>query len=201
MAIKPLTGEKELLNKAARGDERAFASLFHHYYPGLGQAIYKLTESLPLTQEIVQDSFVRIWLKRETLGEIDHFSSYLFIVCRNQAFAALKKLARERRLQPVMEQQLQWEAELEELENPGDHYRALILAAVDKLPAQQKRIYELSRHDRLKYEEIAERLGLSPDTVKTQVYNAVKSIRKELGASISPAIILVLTSAIINLTQ
>ena len=196
MAIKPLHHERELLAKVARGDQRAFSEIFHWYYQPLGQAINKLTESLPLTQEIVQDAFVKVWLKRETLPEIENFSGYLFILCRNHAFAALKKLAKERKLQPVVEQHLQWESELDELENPSEYYREMIQDAVARLPAQQQRIYQLSRHDRLNYEEIGAQLGLSPDTVKTQIYNAVKFIRKDLTSKMPTGLILILTSVL-----
>jgi RNA polymerase sigma-70 factor (family 1) len=194
MAIKPLINEAEVLAKIAGGDEHAFTKLFNWYYQPLGQCILKLTESLELTQEIIQDSFVKIWLRKETISNIENFNGYLFILCRNQAFTTLKRLAMEKKLQPLVEQQLKWESELADLENPSEHYRELIQHAVAKLPAQQQKIYELSRYERLKYDEIAEKLGLSSETVKTQVYNAVKFIRKELSAQIAPGIIVVLTS-------
>lgn len=196
MAIRPLEDEQHLLGRVAQGDQSAFTEIFNHYYQPLGQAMLRLTESLPLSQEIVQDAFIKVWLSRETLGNVDNFSGYLFVICRNGAFAALKKLARERQLQPVLEQQLQWERELEELDNPAEGYRNLIQQAVAKLPAQQQRIYQLSRQDRLRYVEIAEVLEISPETVKTQVYNAVKFIRSELSSHMAPSVILVLTSVL-----
>jgi len=196
MAIKPILNESELLAKIAEGDQRAFSEVFHWYYAPLGQAIIKITESQTLTQEIVQDSFVKIWLKREDLTTIDNFSNYLFIVCRNHAFTTIKKLAKDRKLQPAIERHLQWESELADLENPSDDYRNLLEQAVAKLPTQQQNIYKLSRYQHLKYEEIAKKLGLSPETVKTQIYNAVKFIRKDLATNISPSILLILTTAL-----
>jgi RNA polymerase sigma-70 factor (ECF subfamily) len=196
MAIKPLINEKELLVKVADGDDRAFAEIFRWYYQPLGQAIHRLTESLPSTQEIIQDAFIQVWQRRETLPQIGNFSGYLYILCRNGAFAAMKKQARQRMLQPALEQHLQWDAEQELLESPSEHYRRLIEDAVANLPEQQRRIYEMSRYQRLRYEEIARQLGLSADTVKTQVYNAVKSIRKQLGSEIPMGVAVVLTSVL-----
>lgn len=196
MAIKAHKNENELLAKIAKGDQSAFSEIFNWYYQPLGQAMYKLTESLPLAQEIVQDVFIKIWLRRESLLLIENFSGYLFILCRNQAFSVLKKLARERKIQPVIEQQLQWETELAELDNPSEHYRELIQKAVEKLPSQQQKIYNLSRQERMKYDEIGNLLGLSPETVKTQIYNAVKSIRKDLTSQMAPSLIVVLTSVL-----
>lgn len=194
--IRPLLNESELLAKIAKGDELAFAEIFNWYYQPLGQAIMKLTESLPLTQEIVQDAFVKIWLNRENLPQVKNFSAYLFILCRNHTFATLKKLARAKKLQPDITQYLQWEYELEELDNPSEHYREMIKQVVARLPAQQQKIYQLSRYERLKYDEIAAQLGISAETVKTQIYHAVKFIRKELGDALSPGLIIVLTTAL-----
>lgn len=196
MAITPHHAERDLLAKVATGDELAFAELFKWYYHGLGEAILRLTESITLTEEIVQDAFVAIWLRREKLVGIDNFSGYLFILCQNQAFTALKKLAKEKKLQPILEQNLQWEADFQALKNPSEHFRVMIGEVVQKLPLQQQRIYLLSRQDKLKYEEIATLLNISPETVKTQIYNSVKFIRKHLEIKIGPIIIMVLTSAL-----
>lgn len=195
MPIIPHHNEQTLLAKIAVGDEAAFAEIFKWYYEGLGNAILKLTESITLTEEIVQDAFVQIWLRRETLTEINNFSAYLFVLCRNQAFSVLKKLAKEKKLQPIVEKHLQWEADFDDLENPSEHFRLLIAEAVKRLPVQQQRIYLLSRQEKLKYEEIAAQLNIAPETVKTQIYNAVKFIRKNLDSRIAPALLMVLTSA------
>ncbi|WP_431294426.1 sigma-70 family RNA polymerase sigma factor [Pedobacter sp. P26] len=100
-------------------------------------------------------------------------------------------------MQPILEQNLQWEADFEALESPSEHFRTMIGEVVKKLPLQQRRIYQLSRQEKLKYEEIASLLNISPETVKTQIYNSVKFIRKHLEIKIGPIIVMVLTSAFI----
>ncbi|WP_431292936.1 RNA polymerase sigma factor [Pedobacter sp. P26] len=60
LALKPLFNEQELLAKIAEGDERAFTELFEGYYGALGEFVYKITESKAVTQEIVQDAFIKI---------------------------------------------------------------------------------------------------------------------------------------------
>jgi RNA polymerase sigma-70 factor (ECF subfamily) len=197
MPLSSLHNEPELLRRIATGDERAFNELFKGYYPALARAVYPILESPQLTQEVVQDTFVKVWLKRAGLAAVENFTSYLFIICRNQAFAALRKLARERRIQPAIEQELLWDAELDGLDNPAEAYRALIARSVAKLPAQQQRIYQLSRYEHLKYEEIARQLELSPDTVKTQIYKAVKFIKQDLEPHLSAGLAVVLTTAVV----
>ena len=66
------------------------------YYNQLGDFIMRIAESRPLTQEIVQDVFLKIWINRASLSNIESFKAYLFVVARNHAFNCLKQLARER---------------------------------------------------------------------------------------------------------
>jgi hypothetical protein len=87
--------EKVLLCKVAAGDENAFAELFKNFYNPLGEFVMRLTESEALTQEIVQDVFLKIWINRVVLAEIDCFKAYLLVVARNHAFNCLKQIARE----------------------------------------------------------------------------------------------------------
>ncbi|ALL06163.1 hypothetical protein AQ505_12080 [Pedobacter sp. PACM 27299] len=74
MAVKPLYNEAYVLKKIAQGDERSFAELFHWYSKPLAEFVFKLTDSLEVTEEIIQDSFIKIWLKREMLPDIQNFS-------------------------------------------------------------------------------------------------------------------------------
>ena len=87
--------EKELFYKVAAGDENAFTELFKNYYNQLGGFITRLTESETLTQEIVQDVFLKIWINRTALAEIDCFKAYLQVVAKNHAFNCLKQIATE----------------------------------------------------------------------------------------------------------
>lgn len=84
MGLTPVKNEADLLALVAKGDERAFTELFDAYYRQLGEYVYKLTESMEVTEEIVQDVFIKIWLKKEKLPELDNFSYYLFILSKNQ---------------------------------------------------------------------------------------------------------------------
>jgi len=82
MAIQSPPNEQVLLERLVEGDERAFTKLFDAYYHQLGEYVFRVTGSLELTEEIVQDVFIRIWLKKETLGELNSLKNYLFILCR-----------------------------------------------------------------------------------------------------------------------
>lgn len=168
--------EKGLLCRVADGDEAAFAQLFGAYHQRLGAYVYRLTESVPATEEIVQDVFIKIWLRRASLPEVRAFDAYLFTAARNHVFNYVRKLARERALQARLEASLPGEAEVQE--NP---HQALLDRAIAHLPRQQKNVYLLHRRQDLSHAEIAERLHLSVETVKKHMSLALRSIRDFLS--------------------
>ncbi|MDB5111392.1 MAG: polymerase sigma-70 factor [Mucilaginibacter sp.] len=198
MAIKSLVNEHILLVKVAEGDERAFKELFDFYYNALGEYVFRLTNSIAISEEIVQDTFIKIWVKRETLAELKNFSNYLFIVCRNQTYDQLRKVSYKHNMQKKVEQYFQQESEVELAEAPIDQYRILIDNAVDRLPPQAKKVYLFSRHERLKYEEIAILLNISPETVKKHIQYAVNFIKKDVHAKIDMGILLILLSPLLR---
>ncbi len=197
MVTKPLNNERELLAQIAAGDERAFTQVFHWYVKPLGHIVLKLTESLEVTEEIIQDSFIKIWNRRETLPSIDNFGAYLYVLCRNHAFLVMKKMASEEVSMATVEQNIKLESEAMSYDNPAEHYRTLIDAAVERLPAQQQKVYKLSRYDRLKYEEIGRKLNISSETVKKHIQAAIKSIQQDVKGQMSIIAFLVLTTPIV----
>lgn len=177
MLVLPLYEERELLCRVAKGEEAAFGILFHAYHQRLGAYIYRLTESFPATEEIVQDVFVKIWLKRATLSAVDHFDAYLFTAARNHAFNYLRKLARERAHQASLPvEEIPVETPVEE----PDERVVLLEQAISHLPRQQKNVYLLHRRQGLSHAEIAVHLHLSVETVKKHMSLALRSIRDYL---------------------
>lgn len=162
-----------LIRRIAAGDEQAFRIIFNRYHNRLGAHIYRITQSRELAQEITQDVFLKIWINRESMAGVLNFKSYLFMASRNQALDYLRKTAHERRLTTALESV----TEHEEEDAPDDNARyVLIDEAIDHLPPQQRQVYLLSRHERLKYNEIASRLSLSRETVKKYLQLSSESI-------------------------
>jgi len=197
MAIVRLADEKELLEKVAQGDQRSFNQLFDAYFNVLGAYVLNIVKSIEITEEIVQDVFVKVWLQRSSLTEITNFNNYIFILCRNQTVDQLRKRAKERVLNIELQSFLNQASEHEQLENPSEAYRKLIEDAIDKLPAQARKVYIMSRHDRLKYDEIAKKLDISPETVKKHIQNATYLIKKDVSTQMDAVILLVLLSSLL----
>ena len=178
--------------RVAQGDETAFSALFHSYHNKLGAYILKLTESFPLTEEIVQDVFLTIWQHRATLGDIHRFEPYLFVIARNRAFNCLKQLARERSRKMEWLSRRQDEADMEEYVEADEGYDTLIDKAIDGLPPQQKKVYLLHNQENMDYQDIAVRLGLSATTVKKHMSLAIRKIREYVSSHMDHVSILFL---------
>jgi RNA polymerase sigma-70 factor (ECF subfamily) len=178
--------ESEVLHQISLGSERAFAMLFNHYHQWLGVHIYKITKSEDLAAEVVNDVFLKIWLNRESLGEIENFPVYLYVISKNAALNCLKRVANEQAKSVDLDQVTELVSDTETAEN--DYRYMLIDEAIDRLSAQQKRAYLLSRHERLQYSEVAVRMNISKETVKKYLQTATESItshiRKRLTLSI-----------------
>jgi RNA polymerase sigma factor (sigma-70 family) len=173
--------EKSILQKVATGNETAFKQLFFQWQPFLSSHIYRITESKELTEEIVQDIFLKIWLTREVLENIDNFKAYIVVVSRNQALNALRQLTTKGR------QHKAWEKEQrnpDQATEPSSFYYSLIDEAIDHLSSRQREIYLLHRHQRLTYQQIAARLNVSRETVKTHLQQAITNITKYIRSRV-----------------
>lgn len=183
--------EKALLSAIANGSEPAFRQLFLHWHQQLAGYIYRITESKEHTEEIVQDVFLKIWMVRETLTGIRNFKSFLLVVSRNRAYDVLKQQSRER-----------WKRKAWETESAIQHFceppemeliqLSLIDKAIASLPPRRKEVFLLCRYEGFAYNEAAEQLGISRESVKTHLRLATASISTFIRSNAS-AIFLSLT--------
>lgn len=178
--------DTELFAYIARGDEEAFAQLFHAYVPKLLPFITKLTKSEHMDQEIIQETFLRIWMNRTDLLTIQHPPAWIYKIASNVSLTYLKTLDnRKRLLQKVIVPDAA-ESLSDALDSKELHL--IIQRAVTMLPDRRQEIYRLSREEGLTHQQIAEKLHLSQNTVKNQIGISLKFIQefinKETGLSI-----------------
>lgn len=174
--------EHELLERVALGDENAFRTLFNAYHHQLGAYIFRVTDSAELAEEVVQDVFLKIWMNRETLASVKSFKAYLYVVSKNHALNCLRKIIKERNQQVAWDENTINAIPVTDDEQQNKYY-SLLDQAVNQLPAQQQKVYLLSRHEHLKYVEIAEKLDISRETVKKYIQIAVASITAYVQAN------------------
>lgn len=177
MQNKSIDTERILLHQAATGDQRSFTILFEHYSKTVYPFALKLTRSENLAEEILQEVFLKIWINRQNLLEIENFGAYLNRITRNYAYNVLRRIAHENLIAFELSKQT-----TEEVNNTEEEviYRDLehsLNEAISCLTPQQKLIYTLCHQEGLKYSEVASRLNISSSTVHTHMKLALKFIR------------------------
>jgi RNA polymerase sigma-70 factor (family 1) len=172
--------EKELFLQIADGDEKAFEQLVARYSLYLLPFLQNLTSSEAVAREIMQDTFLRIWVHREKLPHIEQPRPWIFRIAANLAYSWLRKMA--------VEEKALTQKEISEASNRHSHDDPMVLKelrqvlheAIGNLPGRRKHIYQLHRNEGLKVAEIAELLKVSPNTVKNSLMQARASIREHL---------------------
>jgi len=133
-----------------------------------------------LADELVQDVFLKVWLSRDKVQHVLRFDSWLFIIARNQVFDTLKLLAKEDSARKQMANLLDQDSNTVEDQLLTKENELRLQEALSRLSPQQKLIFTLSRHQGMKHEEIASRLNISRNTVKTHLVHALKTLRGTL---------------------
>src|SRR5665647_292241 len=94
-----------LLKQVGKGDEQAFRMIFDHYKGPFYAAAFKMTRSVDISQEIVQEVIVTIWVKRELVAAAKKPDSYVFTILHNCIYSHFRILARERQLKSKLGQE------------------------------------------------------------------------------------------------
>lgn len=166
-----------LVEEMQRGSEVAFTALYNYYGPRLYLNILRMVKDDLQTGELVQELFTRIWQKRTNKGISENFEGYIYRVAQNLVYDFFRKLKRDHQLlikfRALAEENYEY---IEESLQQKEHSRFLH-KAIEQLPPQQRKVYELIKENGLTYKKAAEILGISPLTVKEYVVAVNKSIR------------------------
>lgn len=162
-----------------KGDTRAFEYFFKKYVDLLYAYAMGFCRDQETAEDVVQEAFVRFWTMREKITYSESIYGYLQRTVRNSCInQKVRQKVEDKYRQEVLlggEESFHWEDDdaLEEL-------RGVLLDAIDRLPEKCREIFVMSCVEGLKYCEVSEKLGISINTVKTQVRFAYKKIRADL---------------------
>lgn len=183
--------EKELLSRISMDDERAFRVLFDNYSNKVYSWAFYITKSEYIAEEITQEVFLKIWINRKQLNEINYLNAYLNTISRNIAYNHLKKLATEKLVLQSLGNEVLQSADDTYNTILNSEYGAILAQAIKQLPQQQKMVYVLSRHHGLKQKDVAEKMGLSIYTVKEYMKKAHSSVRQFIQERIELVIMII----------
>ncbi|WP_316798308.1 RNA polymerase sigma factor [Pedobacter frigidisoli] len=176
-----LDNDVDLLIKLKKGDQSAFNILYKKYWSYVFDSSYKRVRDTALAEDITHDVFIQLWnIPKTTL--ISNFKGYLYVSVRNRVFRVLQQQSRFVPIEDVineLDRRCSQSSDAELLFKELTHsYAALIL----DLTEQQQMIYDLKYAQDFSPDEIAERLNLSPKTVRNQIGKINFKLRSSLLA-------------------
>lgn len=155
------------------GDHDAYRMLFEAYAPRIYQFSLSYLKTAIAAEEVVQEVFIKIWNKRESLDEHGNLKAYIFKIAINTIYDVIRRRNIElaykdyAEAKPTADYEATWEAVV------YDEMLVRLNKLVNTFPEQRQKIFRMSREEGLSNEEIAKKLKLSKRTVENQIYRAV----------------------------
>src|SRR5690606_22494510 len=139
--MKIFDDERDLLRRLRDGDEEAFAVIFHRYKDPLTHRLLYLLKSETLTQDVLQDLFLKVWGQRSYIDIDKSFRSFLYRVAENMVFDLFRKAKKERAVfQEILQASSEFYTHVEERVFKEEEIH-LLQSLLDKLPRRRKEIF------------------------------------------------------------
>ena len=167
--------ETELMLQVKAGDRAAFEEIFRLYQKPLANYLYRLTGNRTRSEDLLQDTFLRLWKAAPNYEPSAKVSTYVFRIAHN-LFLNDAARRREKALESM---------EAETRSDPASdlsrrEIRSAVQKAVEALPEGEREVLLLSEYSGFKYAEISEILGIPVGTVKSRMFSAVQRLKEAL---------------------
>ena len=180
MCADNFSEERSLILRLIGGDEDAFCELYATYKNRLIYFAMRFLKSREYAEDVFQDAFTVVWQSRRFINPDASFSSYLYTIMRNRILNQLRNAANEEKLkESILSQALDYTEDTKREVMLND-LKSLISHALQQLTPRQREIFEMSREAQLSHKEIADKLGISVNTVQEHISPSLKLIRTYL---------------------
>ena len=180
MCADNFSEERSLILRLIEGDEDAFCELYATYKNRLIYFAMRFMKSREYAEDVFQDVFTVVWQSRRFINPDASFSSYLYTIMRNRILNQLRNAANEEKLkESILSQALDYTEDTKREVMLND-LKSLISHALQQLTPRQREIFEMSREAQLSHKEIADKLGISVNTVQEHISTSLKLIRTYL---------------------
>lgn len=186
------TEENTFAQLLKKGDQNAFSMLYDALWEPLFGYVIRVLQDKEDTMDVIQETFVDLWLQRSMLAEVDSVKSYIFSIARYKALRHIRLNIKKRDYLRSIVQFFSDYEESVEGQLIAKELQYIIDAEVANLPSKMREVFVLSREKNLSYKEIAQQLNISDKTVKKQINNSLKILRLKLNDSNRSALLLVL---------
>jgi RNA polymerase sigma-70 factor (ECF subfamily) len=174
--------ESDYINALKEGSYKAYTALYKFYMPKLYAFIYNITRSRTFSEEVVQETFVRLWENRTTIDLKLSFKSYLFTIAKNCMLDEFRRQINH----PVFAEYIEYTNQPSMSEDTTEHqldfneFCAELNKAKKKLTSRQTEIFHLNKEVGKSIQSIALQLGITEQSVRNQLSTALSILRKEM---------------------
>ncbi|KAA2241299.1 sigma-70 family RNA polymerase sigma factor [Chitinophaga agrisoli] len=162
------------------GDHLAFSKIFDGYYDLIFQKVFKFCQSKEEAEEITQEAFIQLFIHRHNIQDCEGFFPYLYVTAKRLAISFYRKKIVRQEYQAELKNTYQEHDQPIEAALEGKYLNGILTEVLEELPPQQQMVYRMNKLEGYSYQDIAERAGLSRNTVRNHLSLASKFIRLRL---------------------
>ncbi len=169
------------------GDEHSFKMVYHQFYSRLYYFIFEFVPQHDIVENIIQDTFLTFWNKRQELRDDTNIGAYLFTVAKNNCLTKLRNQGYRQKLfvshileESELDLNLDVLSKIDSSSFALKEIEQIIEKTLEELPPQCRKVFMMSRFREMKNREIAEELDISVKVVEKHMTKALKSFKVAL---------------------
>lgn len=170
----------ELFVLITQGDEKSFQKFYEKHFSSIYYHVLKLVKVELIAEEITQEIFVTIWIKKEQVFSIQNFKSYFYTIIHNKVIDFLRKLKREKKIYDYIKDAAEGQFATINTKSENSEYEVLLHQAIERLPDKRKIVFCLSKFENKSYSEISTMLHISKHTINDHIAKANRFLKNHL---------------------
>jgi RNA polymerase sigma-70 factor (ECF subfamily) len=177
-----LTDLQDIIKRIKKGDQAAFRSIVEEYRQQAFSMAFRIVCNEEEARDVVQESFIKIWLKIETYDMTQQFSTWLYKIVANSAIDRMRQIKRHNlvNIEKVISKIDHLNLDITQMEDDNMETARLIRWIAEGLPEKQQMVFILRDLQGIDSPEVQQILNLSETTVKSNLYHARRAIREKL---------------------
>lgn len=180
MTTKSIALTHEDLARFEAGDQRTFSKIFDLYYDLVFQKVFRFCQCKEEAEEITQEAFIQLFIHRDKIKDCEGFFPYLYITAKRLAISFYRKKIVRQEYQAQLKKNWQEQDQPIDAALDGKYLKGILSEVLEELPPQQQMVYRMNKLEGYSYQDIAEKAGLSKNTVRNHLSLASKVIRLKL---------------------
>lgn len=170
--------EKEIVNLLRQGDERALRHLYAVHIKQLHYFVLRIAKSKQLTEDVIQDVFIKVWNNRLQIDPNQPFKPYLYTIARHQLLNLLKRARHESYILEEIRKSAVPAESTTEMQVAYNESYAILKEAINVLPLHCREVFIRCKIEGLSYRQVSDELGIAEGTVNSQMVKALRSIKQ-----------------------